>query len=442
MNNSSLRFSQILTIGLLLFAIFFGVGNVIFPPALGQAAGTNMWITIIGFIVTDVGLSLLAIIAVALAGGSFDKLGAKVHPTFATVLSIVIYLAIGPLFVIPRTGTVSFEMSVAPVLSEGNAGRWCFLFIFFVITYLLSLNPTKLVDRIGKILTPVFLVMIGVILAKALISPMGAFAEPTGDYAEIPFFKGFLEGFLTLDAIGALVISVIVVNTIKQYGVTERKAIAKNMIYAGIIASIGLMLVYFALGYIGASSVSLGVASNGGELLTNVMNHLFGASGNLLLGAVIIFACLTTAVGVTAAFGNYFSKMLPGISYKKIVLAVCLFSFGISNLGLNALLQVTGPVLMVLYPIIIVLIVLSFLDKYITGKPSVYIVAMTVATIFSLLQVLEEQGWMSESIIRYVQMIPFYQLKIGWMVPATIGAIVGYVMPQKPVKKRGEINIQ
>lgn len=435
MNNSSLRFSQIFTIGLLLFAILFGAGNVIFPPALGQGAGTNMWIAMIGFIVTDVGLSLLAIIAVALAGGSFDQLGAKVHPTFSTVLSIVIYLAIGPLFVIPRTGTVSFEMSAAPLLSDGNAGRWCFLFIFFVITFLLSLNPTKLVDRIGKILTPVLLVMVGVILTKALISPMGTFAEPTGDYAEIPFFKGFLEGFLTLDTIGALVISGIVVNTIKQYGVTERKAIAKNMIYAGIIASIGLMFVYFALGYIGASSVSLGVASNGGEVLTNVMWHLFGASGNLLLGTVIIFACLTTSVGVTSAFGNYFSKMLPGISYKKIVFTVCLFSFGISNLGLNALLQVTGPVLMVLYPITIVLIVLSFFDKYIAEKRSVYMISMTIATILSLLQVLEEQGWISESIVGCLQVIPFYHLKIGWVVPAVIGALIGYAMPQRPVKK-------
>ncbi len=218
---NTLKPSQIFSISLLLFAVFFGAGNMIFPPLLGLSSGQNMWVSISGFIITDVGLSLLAIVAVALAGGSFKNLASRVHPKFATILAIIIYLSIGPLFVIPRTSSVSYEIGIAPIFQSQWYSMLVFSFIFFTIVYFLSLNPSKLVDHIGKILTPVLLGIIAIMAIKAILTP-GSFVAPIGDYKEMPFFKGFLEGFLTLDAIGALVLSTIVVNAIRQNGVNEK----------------------------------------------------------------------------------------------------------------------------------------------------------------------------------------------------------------------------
>lgn len=228
---TTLKPAQILSISLLLFAVFFGAGNMIFPPLLGLSSGENMWVSITGFIITDVGLSLLAIVAVALAGGSFNTLASRVHPKFAAVFAIIIYLSIGPLFVIPRTGSVSYEIGIAPLFPDQWYSMLVFSAIFFTVVYFLSLNPSKLVDHIGKILTPILLVIIAIMATKAILSP-GSFTEPIGDYKDIPFFKGFLEGFLTLDAIGALVLSTIVVNAIRQNGIQDKNPLQNIQLFA------------------------------------------------------------------------------------------------------------------------------------------------------------------------------------------------------------------
>ncbi|MBE5108490.1 branched-chain amino acid transport system II carrier protein [Bacillus thuringiensis] len=434
---TTLKPAQILSISLLLFAVFFGAGNMIFPPLLGLSSGENMWVSITGFIITDVGLSLLAIVAVALAGGSFNTLASRVHPKFAVVFAIIIYLSIGPLFVIPRTGSVSYEIGIAPLFPDQWYSMLVFSAIFFTVVYFLSLNPSKLVDHIGKILTPILLVIIAIMATKAILSP-GSFAEPIGDYKDIPFFKGFLEGFLTLDAIGALVLSTIVVNAIRQNGIQEKKSIAKYTIICGSIAALFLTIVYFLLGYIGASNGNLGQFENGGQLLATVMYQFFGASGNILLSIAIIFACLTTAIGVVSAFANYFTTVLTNVSYKKLVLYVCIFSFVISNLGLSLLIKITLPVLIILYPITIILIFVSFIDKYTKRKPSVYIGAMIAAFIISCIHALDNVGMIPSFIANIVHTIPFYSLGIGWIIPAIIGGIIGYCIPQ--TEAEGEVS--
>ncbi|HDX9578669.1 TPA: branched-chain amino acid transport system II carrier protein [Bacillus pseudomycoides] len=436
--HKTLKPSQILSISLLLFAIFFGAGNMIFPPLLGLSSGENMWVSIAGFVITDVGLSLLAIVAVALAGGSFKTLASRVHPKFAAILAIIIYLSIGPLFVIPRTGSVSYEIGIVPLFQDHWYSMLLFTGIFFTITYFLSLNPSKLVDHIGKILTPILLIIIAVMATKVILSPTSSFATPVGDYKDIPFFKGFLEGFLTLDAIGALVLSSIVVNAIRQNGVNDKKAITKYTIICGSIAALFLTVIYFALGYIGASNGNLGQFENGGQLLATVMYQLFGTSGNILLSLAIIFACLTTAIGVVSAFANYFSNVLTNVSYKKLVLWVCIFSFVVSNLGLSLLIKLTLPVLIILYPITIILIFVSLIEKYTKRKPSVYVGAMIAAFIISCIHALDNIGMIPSAISSLASAIPFYNLGIGWIVPAVIGGIVGYFIPQ--TQTEGEVS--
>lgn len=430
---TTLKPSQILSISLLLFAIFFGAGNMIFPPLLGLSSGENMWVSISGFVVTDVGLSLLAIVAVALAGGNFTNLASRVHPKFSTILTMIIYLSIGPLFVIPRTGSVSYEIGIAPLFRDQWYLMPLFTFLFFTLVYFLSLNPSKLVDHIGKILTPILLGIIAIMAAKAIMSP-STYATPVGDYESIPFFKGFLEGFLTLDAIGALVLSTLVVNAIRQNGINEKKAIAKYTIICGSIAALFLTIVYFLLGYIGASNGHLGQFENGGQLLATVMYQFFGTNGNILLSIAIIAACLTTAIGVVSAFANYFSSVLTNVSYKKLVFAVCAFSFIVSNLGLSLLITITLPVLIILYPIVIILIFVSFIDTIKKQKPAVYVGAMIAAFIVSTIHALDNLNMMPTAITSIASAIPFYHLGVGWIIPAIIGGFVGYCIPQTRIE--------
>lgn len=427
---SSLKVSEIFAISLMLFALFFGAGNMIFPPALGQGAGTNVWIALFGFVITGVGLPLLGVIAIALKG-DINKLAGRVHPLFALVFIVAIYLCLGVFVSVPRTGTVAYEMAVAPFLPTEVAGAQyplvIFTFIFFAVTFYLALNPSKLVGRIGKVLTPILLAIIVIIVVKALISPIGEFRAPTETYKD-PLFKGFIDGYLTLDGLAALVFGNVVVNTLKGKGVTDKKRIARVTIIAGIVAALALFLIYLALAYLGASSVSLGMGENGGVILTNIVHHLFGEYGTLLLGVAITAACLTTSVGIVAACGEFFSKLLPKFPYQTVVFIFCALAFMVANLGLTQLIALALPILITLYPIGIVLIILSLVENYIRIPLVMYVGGMIGAFAISLFDGLHNAHIEIATLAPILEKIPLYSVGMGWLIPGIIGMFVGYVV--------------
>ncbi|AFU17615.1 Branched-chain amino acid transport system II carrier protein (plasmid) [Bacillus thuringiensis MC28] len=431
----SLTLKETIPIGLMLFAIFFGAGNMIFPPLLGYSSGTNIWISISGFVVSSIGLPLLAIAAISLFGGNVSTLASRIHPACGVIIPLIIYLAIGPFFAIPRTGTVSYEMAVAPFLSNTLQNQWYILllytFLYFVITYYLSLNPSKLVDRIGKYLTPLLLIMISIIIVKAISSPVGSISTPSDSYQVAPFFKGFIEGFLTMDALAALVFGIIVINAIKEKGVTNKKSIAKSTIVAGHIAALGLSIIYISLAYIGATSQTFGTFENGSVLLTNVVQHLFGEYGLSLLGITMLFACLTTSVGLVSACGRFFITLFPKISYSKIILIICLFSFGVSNLGLSMLIKLSLPILIVIYPVAIVLIILAFFDRFIKDKQAVYVGSVLGALLISIVQGLETAELASDSLLTFMQYVPLYNEGMGWVLIALLGSLIGLMISRR-----------
>ena len=424
---------ETLTVGLMLFALFFGAGNMIFPPALGQAAGTSYWFAILGFIITGVGLPLLGVIAVGLGGGNLQTLAGRVHPVFAIIFTFVVYLAIGPLMAIPRTGTVTYEMGVLPFLSDGWKASWVPLFVttivFFAITYWLSLNPSKLVDRIGKILTPALLIIIAIMFIGAMVNPMGEMGTPTGAYLESsPFVKGFLEGYLTLDALAALVFGIVVTTAVQARGITDKKSLTVSTIKAAVIAAIGLGLVYLALGYMGATSFSLGQSDNGGQILTAVVQQLFGSLGNIVLGLAVTLACLTTSVGLVTACGRFFSEQIPGISYRTMILILSVFSAAVANVGLTQLIAISVPVLMGIYPIAIVLMQIPFLHNIFRGYRSVYVGAILFTAAVSLVDGASMMGAPVASITLFFgKYLPLYSQGVGWIVPALVGGLLGFV---------------
>lgn len=427
---SSLKLSEMLAISLMLFALFFGAGNMIFPPALGQGAGTDVWIALTGFVLTGVGLPLLGVVVIALKG-DINELAGRVHPVFSIVFTSLIYLSLGVFVSVPRTGTVAYEMGIAPFLPSAVASSQyplvLFTFVFFAITFYLALNPSKLVGRIGKVLTPILLILLAIIVAKALITPIGEFSAPTEAYAA-PLFKGFIDGYLTLDGLAALVFGNVVIHTLRAKGITNKNSIAKVTIFAGFIASLALLLIYVALAYLGASSVSLGMAPNGGVILTNVVKHLFGSYGIVLLGVAIGAACLTTAVGIVAACGEYFSKLIPKLSYEKVVLIFCVLAFMVANLGLTQLNALALPILIAIYPIGIVLMVLSLIENYIRLPLAMYVGGIVGAFIISFFDGLNNANIQFTVLEPLLHSIPLYTVGIGWLVPSVIGIVLGYII--------------
>lgn len=431
MKKNSIAFREIIAIGLMLFALFFGAGNMIFPPFLGQQAGTNVLPAIIGFLITGVGLPLLGVMAIA-KSGDLETLSKRVHPLFGILFPFILYLAIGPFFGIPRTGTVAYEISVTPFLSESlvssRAPLILYSIVFFGITAWLSLNPTKLVDRIGKLLTPALLIIITILVVKSFITPLGELTSPTGAYKQTAFFKGFIEGYLTLDALAALVFGIVVIGSIREKGITNPSTITKACITAGAIAAAGLALVYLSLSYIGATSFeAIGSKENGASLLSDAATYLFGSTGLFILGLAITLACLTTSIGLVSACAKYFSKFFPRLSYRSLVFILSIFSLIISNVGLTQLITISLPVLIMIYPIAIVLILLSYFHNLFNGFSLVYIFALIPTGIISLLDGLKMLGIEFTPLLNILSLIPLYSEGIVWAVPALIGAIIGYI---------------
>jgi LIVCS family branched-chain amino acid:cation transporter len=385
-------------------------------------------------------LPLLGVIAVGLGGGNLQTLAGRVHPMFAVIFTFVVYLAIGPFLAIPRTGTVTFEMGVLPFLPEAAKGSWVPLFvttlIYFAITYWLCLNPGKLIDRIGKVLTPALLIIIGLMFVQSLFHPLGEVGQPTGAYQESAFFKGFLEGYLTLDALAAMVFGIVVTAAVQEVGVTDRKKITWSTIKAAIIAAAGLALVYLALAYMGATSISLGQSENGGQILTTLVQKLFGSFGTVLLGVAVTLACLTTSVGLVTACSRFFSDRIPAISYRAMAAILCLFSAGVANIGLTQLIAISVPVLMAIYPLAIVLMLVSFFHKLFKGYSSVYAGAIIASAAISLMDGASMVGLPVEGITAIYANLPLHEEGIGWLLPAIAGALLGYLWGSlRPAKK-------
>lgn len=433
MKKKTLSFSESLTIGLMLFALFLGAGNIIFPPYLGQLAGTNIIPALLGFLLTGVGLPLLGILAIAKSGGDLQTIASRVNPLFGIIFTLIVYLAIGPFFGIPRTGTVAFEIGIAPFLSDSfSSSFWSLLLftaVFFTVTVLFALNPTKLVDRIGKILTPILILVIGSLAVKSIITPMGEIGPPIGSYTADAFFESFLQGYLTMDAIAALVFGIVIIQAIHSKGLSDKKVIIKTTVFAGFIAATGLALVYISLGYIGAASVdAIGLQDNGGAIIALASRVLYGDFGGLILAVAIIAACLTTSIGLVSACAQFFNKILPRFSYVNYVLFFALFSAAIANVGLTQLIAISLPVLLAIYPLAIVLVLLSFIDHLFYRKPSVYVISLSLTAFISIFDGFRAAGITFAAIDEALGILPLYAQGIGWVVPALAGTILGIII--------------
>lgn len=425
--------SLILPIGLMLFSFFFGAGNFIFPPVLGQAAGDNLLSATIGFCISGVGLPLLGIIAMAInRSDNPDNLASPVHPNFAKALVIICALTIGPFFAIPRTAAVSFDTGILAFVPAGyhDLGMIAYSLFFFLLTYYLSVNPSKIIDNIGKIMTPMLLICLAILIAFVLLDPLGPTQAAQGDYAEVPFFKGFQEGYNTMDLLAAMLFGAATVNAIESKGILDHKLLTKLCIYAGIIAATFLALIYSSLAYTGATSVqAFGIVSNGGQLLNQIAVHYMGNFGKVILALIIFFACITTSIGLTSSISGYFNALFnEKIQYQRYVLAISVFSFAVSNVGLSNIIKFSIPVLCMLYPIVIVLVLLNVCSGLFKRDPYIFRPCVLFTTIFAILDGLKaagiNTGFIHASLEAYM---PLYNIGFGWVVPCIAGIVLGFI---------------
>ena len=416
---------DIIICGFALFAIFFGAGNLIFPPYLGVISGNNWGIANIAFLLSDPLLPILGVIVTALLGGQATDLGKRVSKHFSIIIGAISIILIGPLFAVPRTGATTHEIFVQSFVP--SAPQWITSLIFFGLTLYIAIHSHTVIDAIGKYLTPILLVILLLVFIAAVIQPNASFQTTTSTGL---FSQSFKEGYQTMDALGAALMAGVVISDLTRRGYTEKKEQHQMMFGVGIVSFILLALVYSSLTYAGATvSTVYDSTVQRPALLIGLIEQLLGSFGKVAMGIAVSFACLTTSVGLITTCGHYFSTLTNGkLEYKKIVVVSVVLSFLLSLLGVDALLQLAVPVLSAIYPMVIALIFLSIFDRYIvynwtyTGAVvgAFFIGGIQAIHLFSQMQ----GGNFLSELAAWTNTLPLNQFGFEWLVPAIIGSVV------------------
>lgn len=436
-----------LYLGSMLFGLFFGAGNLIFPVHMGQEAGANVWPAIIGFLITGIGLPFLGIIAIGISGenGLFD-LASRVHKGYGYFFTVALYLVIGPFFAMPRLAATSFEIGLTPFVAENQKTLFLAIFsiLFFALSWWFSRNPSKLLDYVGKFLNPLFLVLLAILIVMSFVKPMANIHDITvlGKYRDHAFFTGFQNGYNTLDVLASLAFGIIVVNTLKNKGVTKKSTITADTFKSGAISVLLMGIIYSFLSLMGTMSMGkFDLSENGGIALAQIAHYYLGTGGSIILALIVVVACLKTTIGLTTAFSETFAELFPRLSYSTLIAGVSIIPCIIANVGLTSIISYSTPVLMFLYPLAIILVLLGVSGPLFKNNPIVY----QTVTIFTIIPAIidglqSSPAWIqnasiTQKIIEFAKnTLPFFGIGMGWIVPAVFGLILGlgiYLIKEK-----------
>ncbi len=389
-----LRGKELFLVGVTLFSMFFGAGNLIFPPFVGYQAGSSGLPAFLGMALTAVCFPVLGVVAVAKAGGT-DKLCEKIHPRFATAFTILVYLCIGPMLAIPRTASTSYSMFsfLTMHLNETTlAGipiawvlRAAFSLVFFTDAYHLAKRPARFKDILGKWMTPILLIMIGVMFIGGLFYLRTTPAAPQPVYAQNALLEGFVQGYNTMDTLAAIVFGIVIAMNVQACGVTDPNAVSRSIMKAGVIAGSFLLVVYGALAWLGVHARALLTqAADGTAVLSGLCLQFFGPAGALLLAAIFFVACFNVCTGLLSSCAAFFHEKFPRLSFVRWLQVFAVVSFLVSILGLGFILKISVPILTLLYPVAIAIIVINLLPFSWAQKPLVHRIVATLAFIASI----------------------------------------------------------
>lgn len=425
--NDEIRWKDLFVIGFALFAMFFGAGNLIFPPYLGLISGPQWWIGFLGFTITDAGLGLIAIIALSKYDGNLNVLASRVNKTFAIIISTAIILCIGPFLATPRTAATTYEIAILPIFGE-SVNRYLFSVFFFIVACLLSIKPSKVVDIIGKFLTPSLIFCMLVLITNGIFNPIGEIANTA--MIDNVLEKGITDGYQTMDAIAGCMFALVVINAVKTRKYSSQTLEIKATIYSGIIAAIFLAFIYGGLVYLGAQTSSLGVydiTTDNTQLLVDITNRVLGGVGVYILAIITALACLTTAIGLISAAGNFFNELGKGkVSYEIIVIISSIVSCAISVLGVSQIIKISAPILEILYPCAMTIVLIGLFNDKIKDD-LVFKIPSIVSLVFGLLYVLQGKeflGGLNELLIK----LPLATFGLGWVIPMLIGLAIAILI--------------
>lgn len=433
-----------LFIGSLIFGLFFGAGNLIFPIQIGQEAGSNVFQANLGFLVTGIGLPFLGLISFGLSRSSdLYSLASKVGKKYGLWFTTILYLIIGPMFAMPRLASTSFEIGLSPFIKNEHQNLFLLLFsiIFFLCVWYFSRKPSRILDYIGKFLTPLFLILLFFILLLSFLNPLGDLTGslPQDSYVQGAFFKGFQDGYNTLDALAALAFGMLIIENIQNFEIKESKLIAKETMKSGFVGIVLMGIIYTLLAFLGA--MSLGIFSlnkNGGITLAQVADYYLGPIGSVILAVIVIVACLKTAIGLATAFGRTFSELYPNISYQVFTIGCISLAGVIANVGLNQIIALSIPILMFIYPLAMTLIILGILDPIIKDKPEVYrfttyftIIVSVFDGLNSLPSHIKDTSLIKVLLNFATDYLPLFNIGMSWIIFAVVGFIFGWLLNKK-----------
>lgn len=409
---------DIILTGFALFAMLFGAGNLIFPPMLGYEVNSAWAITILAFIITGVGFPLLGILSVSVSGSDLDSFGNRVSPIFSKIFSTLLILAIGPMLAIPRTGATAYEITFLYKGLEDPIYEYIYLISYFLIVLLFSLRANKVVELVGKILTPILLIILFLIMIR------GIFLEAPILNKEFyqPFKKGFLEGYQTMDTLASIAYATLILKSIRYGRELSKKEEKSFLLKSSIVAVLALATVYGGYAIIGAKMVTLFNVKSKTQLLVELSTFLLGKTGYIILSICVAGACLTTAIGLVATVGHFFSDLLK-VKYEKIVLITIAVSFVLSILGVEEIIKISVPILIFMYPIAISLIILNLLKKYIKNDYS-YKGTVLFTTIIGIIECLSSLGIENKLINKIYNSLPLSEYGLAWFVPAVLGFMI------------------
>lgn len=422
------RVTTLAAASLMLFSMFFGAGNLIFPPEVGANSGTNFWPAIGGFLLASVILPTLAIIAIAVSGNDVRDLASRGGWLFGLLFSVMAYLSIGAFYALPRTGATAMETAITPLTGWDGAGSSvAFNVIFFAVTLLLAWRPTTIVDTLGKFLTPALVALLFVLIAVAMVTGQRTPAAPMEDYAGHPMVTGLFEGYNTMDAISGLAFGIVVIAALRTKGFKPGKSMVRGTMLTSLFSGALLAVIYLGLAYVAQTVEGSQDYGSGAALLADSAHLTMGTVGQVAFSAIVILACLTTSVGLLTATGEFFAALVPKVKYHYWAVGFTILSLILAIQGLETVLLVAVPIITFLYPPAITLIILTVLNPR-NNLRYAYRFALWTAVAWSALTVAWDPQWLSVS--------PGQALGVGWFVPTLIAALIGVAVDfARPVQQ-------
>ncbi|MCU6375153.1 branched-chain amino acid transport system II carrier protein [Morganella morganii] len=429
---------DMLVLGMMVFALFLGAGNIIFPPMAGYHSGTDWFSTSLGFIVTGVVLPFLTLITVAVKGRG-ERLSVDLPRWVSVTFWVALYLILGSTFAMPRVTNTAYELGFLPLgfVEKSTASHLTFAFVFNFVSLFFMLKQGTMISAIGKFMTPALLFLLVAVGIAVVRTPLSPINEPINQYVDFAFFSGIVDGYQTMDVLSAMAFGGIVARALASRGITSPQEVVVITIKAGLIAVGLLAALYICLFYLGATSDAVSqTATNGGQIFSRYVDALYGALGTWLMCGIVLLASMTTFVGVTSACADFFATFNPRLDYRFWVVVSTLLTTIVSTFGLDTLLRVTIPVLLLIYPTTVALVFLQFARRKMRNPRFTYGFTVAVLVVMSAFDTLNNIGLLSENMLAVLHRMPLFKEGIGWLLPGVIAFIISFIAgnmrPAKP----------